>query len=170
MSKELEQLLDAYEWIGDISSKVIINLVKTTKIFEEIFSKHYKKFDLSEPQFNVLYLLSLEEKGVTLSELGERMLVTRANITKLMDRMEASGLVQRIENEEDRRSVKAQLTDKGAELLDKIIPFHVALSKELTSFLTDADKERANELLTKIQRELIKKDLDYGSEIDEKVL
>src|SRR5215212_11309343 len=62
-------------------------------------------------------LSRLEEAGepLTLSELAERLSCVRSNITQLVDRLEADGLVRRVADPADRRSVRAELTELGSE-------------------------------------------------------
>jgi DNA-binding MarR family transcriptional regulator len=62
-------------------------------------------------------LTKLQEAGspLTLSELAERLSCVRSNITQLVDRLEADGLVRRVADPDDRRSVRAELTDLGVE-------------------------------------------------------
>jgi DNA-binding MarR family transcriptional regulator len=48
-----------------------------------------------------------------LSECAKKMTCVRSNITQLMDRLEADGLVRRVEDPQDRRSVKAAVTRLG---------------------------------------------------------
>ena len=73
-------------------------------------------------------LSKLAEAGepLTLGELAERLSCVRSNITQLVDRLEADGLVKRMADPADRRSVRAELTPlgrekhaTGSELLDK---------------------------------------------------
>jgi DNA-binding MarR family transcriptional regulator len=62
-------------------------------------------------------LTRLQEAGepLTLSELAERLSCVRSNITQLVDRLEADGLVRRVADPDDRRSVRAELTELGLE-------------------------------------------------------
>lgn len=62
-------------------------------------------------------LTKLQEAGepLTLSELAERLSCVRSNITQLVDRLESDGLVRRVADPDDRRSVRAELTELGAE-------------------------------------------------------
>lgn len=112
---------------------------------------------LSETQFSALYLIYLAgNDGIMLSTLGEKMNVTRANITTLVDRMVARGLIERIINENDRRSIKAVVTDNGKEIFNSILPKYEEFTSVLLNFLTENEKKRFNELLLKIQEELTK--------------
>lgn len=62
-------------------------------------------------------LTKLAEAGepLTLSELASRLSCVRSNITQLVDRLEADGLVRRVDDATDRRSVRAELTHVGIE-------------------------------------------------------
>jgi len=67
------------------------------------------------------------DQGLKLNELSERMHVTSANVTRLMDHVEHDGYVQRQPDPEDRRVVRAVLTPKGRELLENgalhVVPY-----------------------------------------------
>ncbi|MGH9418581.1 MAG: MarR family winged helix-turn-helix transcriptional regulator, partial [Thermoanaerobaculia bacterium] len=60
-------------------------------------------------------LTKLCEAGepLTLSDLAARLSCVRSNITQLVDRLEADGLVRRVDDASDRRSVRAELTTSG---------------------------------------------------------
>lgn len=62
-------------------------------------------------------LTQLAEAGepLTLSELASRLSCVRSNITQLVDRLEGDGLVRRVDDPQDRRSVRAELTQIGME-------------------------------------------------------
>jgi DNA-binding MarR family transcriptional regulator len=62
-------------------------------------------------------LTKLAEAGepLTLSDLAARLSCVRSNITQLVDRLEADGLVRRVNDSTDRRSVRAELTPVGIE-------------------------------------------------------
>lgn len=129
---------------------------RTVVLIEQVFDKFYKKFKLSKTQFSALYRIYLAgDEGITLSALGDQMFVTRANITTLVDRMVARGLIKRIVNESDRRSIKAVITNQGRDILQEVIPNNQVFSSEILNCLTNKEKERFHEFLLKIQKELI---------------
>ena len=70
---------------------------------------------LSIAKHSALSKLSEAGEPLTLSELAERLSCVRSNITQLVDRLEADGLVRRVADPDDRRSVRAELTDLGLE-------------------------------------------------------
>jgi DNA-binding MarR family transcriptional regulator len=68
---------------------------------------------LSPPKFAVLSQLAQAGEPLTLSELAARVCCVRSNMTQLVDRLEAEGLVRRVDDPEDRRIVRAALTALG---------------------------------------------------------
>lgn len=73
----------------------------------------FKDFDLSPPQFNVLHLLASEPEGMRSGDLAIGLVVDPSNITGLISRLEAEGLVKTAVSKEDRRSRRVTLTAKG---------------------------------------------------------
>jgi DNA-binding MarR family transcriptional regulator len=68
---------------------------------------------LSLAKFGALSKLVAAEEPLPLSTLAERCACVRSNITQLVDRLEADGLVSRADDPRDRRSIRAELTDEG---------------------------------------------------------
>ena len=70
---------------------------------------------LSLAKFGVLAQLEAAGEPLPLSTLAERRACVRSNITQLVDRLEADGLVRRVRDASDRRAVKAEVTSLGRE-------------------------------------------------------
>jgi len=68
---------------------------------------------LSGAKLGVLTHLANAGEPITLGELAARVNCVRSNVTQLVDRLEADGLVRRVDNAKDRRSVRAELTPEG---------------------------------------------------------
>ena len=107
------------------------------------------EYDLTVPQFGVLE--ALHHLGpLSLGELAEKLLVTGGNITYVMDRLEAQGLVYRERSDADRRVVKAFLTDEGRERIAAVFPGHAAFIHDLMSVLEPDERETLRTLLKKL--------------------
>lgn len=151
MSKA-KKLYESYNWIGEIANRTIIEIKKTADILVEIHNVFFQQYNISTTKFNLLIILySAEEEGVSLSDIGEQMLVTRANITGLVDRLERQGFVKRIPQEEDRRRIRAQITEEGREFTNKIIEEYKVWSKEIMNIVEDEEKENLVQLLKRMQ-------------------
>jgi MarR family 2-MHQ and catechol resistance regulon transcriptional repressor len=79
------------------------------------------------------------------------MLVNRANITSLIDRMEKSGLVVRTAEPEDRRYNVVKLTTRGRKLLAQVEPLYAREVKKIMAALEEAAQKRLITMLEKIR-------------------
>lgn len=90
----------------------------------------------SAEQWRVLDKLS-DEKGLAIGELAQQLGMNPPTMTKLIDRMVAAGLVQRIVDDEDTRRVLVFITDSGLVLFGKLsrkaTEFHEGLSESLNA-------------------------------------
>ncbi len=81
------------------------------------FHKQLKQHGLQVPEWRVLATLS-DGDGMTLGELAVRALQRQPTMSKIVDRMERSGLVERRQNESDRRRVCIYITNDGRKRID----------------------------------------------------
>lgn len=76
--------------------------------------------------YDVLVQLAMTDAGrLRMSELADRLLLSRSGVTRLVDRLEKAGLVRRHACESDRRGSWAQLTDAGSARLEDALPRHL---------------------------------------------
>jgi DNA-binding MarR family transcriptional regulator len=71
------------------------------------------------------------ERRVRMSELADKVVLSRSNLTRLVDRLEEAGLVARERSAEDRRGAYAILTDKGQDMRRRMWPLYQAAIREL---------------------------------------
>ena len=76
----------------------------------------------------------------------------KSNVTQLVDRLEADGLVSRAADPNDRRSRLAVLTSAGRKAYTKGIEIQSQAEKELFSALSTEESKQLHELLAKLQR------------------
>jgi len=107
------------------------------------------RYGLTLAQFDVMVHLEHEE-GITQQQLADRLLVTKGNVTGLIDRLEREKLVERRSDSEDRRSHLLYLTETGRAQIVQILPEHKAQLRTLMNILS---KEKQEQLLT-LLREL----------------
>lgn len=93
--------------------RTISSLLHAAHALEERLESSLGKVGLSMPKYSVLSELVTAREALSLSELASRLSCVRSNMTQLVDRLEADGLVQRVGDPGDRRSVRAALTDEG---------------------------------------------------------
>ena len=82
--------------------------------------------DLALTDYDVLVqLAAATERRLRMSELADRLLLSRSGITRLVDRLVADGLVERVMCESDRRGQWAALTDAGRDRMRRAAPTHL---------------------------------------------
>jgi MarR family 2-MHQ and catechol resistance regulon transcriptional repressor len=132
-----------YANFNPLLAQLALNFVYTSEVFQQATGRYMAPFGLSKSTFNVLMLLRHgPEGGMQLHELGELLLVSRANITGLVDHLEREGCVQRAIDTQDRRVRRARITKKGKALLDEFIPVHFGNLRILLQDLS-AEEEKA---------------------------
>ena len=94
---------------------------------------------LSLAKFKALHTLVTAGEPLPLRTLAEHCACVRSNITQLMDRLEAEGLVKRVDDPDDRRSVYAEITDQGRERLKTLWQGATSLQAGLTGGLSESE-------------------------------
>ena len=141
-----------YDEFHKPSVEVALNLAYTYDVIYSHVSRKIEAHGLSLGAFNVLMVLSRHDgDGLQMSELGKLLLVSRANVTGLVDCLVGRGLVDRTEHESDRRVRMVKITGKGSELLESILPAHYARMREMLKGLNDKDKALLSNLLTRLR-------------------
>jgi MarR family 2-MHQ and catechol resistance regulon transcriptional repressor len=132
------------------SAMLMFDLLYSYDVVAGHLSREVGKLDLSLSAFNLLMiLLRSDGKSSPLHELSERLLVSRANITGLVDCLEVRGLVNRLADHTDRRVRLAHLTPAGEQLLESFLPQYHLKVRQLCSGLSDEEKATVSDLLTK---------------------
>ncbi len=104
--------------------------------FNELFKAH----DLTQAQYNALRIVvGASPEGASCQEIGARLLTRVPDVTRLVDRMEASELVARERSAEDRRVVKVRATTKGKRLIRRLDEPVLQLHARQTAHLSLAE-------------------------------
>lgn len=141
----------------DTDTLLVYNVLRTHNSLSPFIDRGLRELNLTGAQLNTLLVLrDAGNDGLSLGEIGRRLVVTRANVTGLIDRLEREGLVRR-EGTADRRVTLARITEKGVGLLEAALPHHRQLLAELLDCLTPDEKEQLIALLTRLRRGLREK-------------
>ncbi|MBD1380332.1 MarR family winged helix-turn-helix transcriptional regulator [Metabacillus arenae] len=107
-----------------------------------------KEHGFNPTEFSVLELLYT--KGPQkLQQIGSRLLLVSGNVTYVIDKLEKNGYIFREQDQNDKRSVYAKLTDHGQAYLDEIYPIHAVRMARAFSGLTPEEQTQLIELLKK---------------------
>jgi DNA-binding MarR family transcriptional regulator len=122
---------------GTSDSQTMYSLVRAAHVLESRLEDALEQVGLSLPKFGALSHLVKEGEPLSLSECASKMTCVRSNMTQLMDRLEADGLVRRVEDPEDRRAVRAVATALGKERyaagLKQVEKVHAEFSDTISS-------------------------------------
>lgn len=129
----------------------MFSLINGARAVEQRLEQALTRVGLSMAKFGALTHLVEAGEPLTLGECAERMTCVRSNITQLMDRLEAEGLVTRVEDPNDRRAVRAQVTPLGAERQAAGEKEVAKVQKELAATLKGMDRGALQRALAAIR-------------------
>jgi DNA-binding MarR family transcriptional regulator len=152
---KFEKVADVCPGFEESSARVVFNLIYTYDVVSTWVQKFLFEHGLAKSSFNILMILRHgPPEGMLLHDLGELLLVSRANVTGLIDHLEEKGMVKRVVDLSDRRARFARITRKGEALLDEVAPLHFRrIADRLRNFSAE-EKEALVGLLTKLRTEM----------------
>lgn len=137
-----------------LSLRLWLQLIKASKAIEgDIGTRFRRTYGQSLARFDVLSQLYRSEDGWTaIGILGDRLMTGSGNITALIDRMAAEGLVERRPSPTDRRSHQVRMTENGAALFHAMTDDHAAWVDEALADVNEKDKKALIGLLVRVRR------------------
>lgn len=112
------------------------------------------KYDLSQQQWTLLAVLYRNGQGMTMTDLGKNLLVTKANMTGMIDRLERDGYVTRHPDQFDRRVTKVMLTDKGTTFIEEITGPRDEFTEEMLQHFSQDERKQLMEHLDRLFEQL----------------
>jgi len=131
----------------------IVIWFKISKIYNENIkeSNHLlKEYGLSSAQFDVLAQIGVG-KEITQSELSEKLLATKGNISQLIVSMENKDYVTR---RQEWKNKYVSLTPKGIEMYNELVPMVEAFQTETFGILDEEERQELLRLLRKVERKI----------------
>ena len=111
-------------------------VLHASSVLESRLEARLSEVGLSLPKLAALHQLTVAGESLPLGQLAERLACVKSNVTQLVDRLEADGLVNRTSDPNDRRSRLAVLTDAGRVAYAKGSEIQKQTEKELFGVLT----------------------------------
>jgi DNA-binding MarR family transcriptional regulator len=125
--------------------------MRLARVFQKIdraSEVHLRPWNLNVAQFDVLARVGAA-KGITQQELADRLLVTKGNISQLLDRLERRGLLKRCQ---EGRTNTLSLTEEGQQLYAQVVPAQEEMVAQHFSALTSQEVNQLLHLLRKLDR------------------
>jgi DNA-binding MarR family transcriptional regulator len=121
------------------------------RAFREAFGQQFR----SEAQFNALRVLASAEAPLTQTDIAGKLMTDKANVSGLLNSMQAAGLVERRPVEGDRRSNHVVLTAKGRRLAAEAGEAYDKKVRVAMAGLTNAEQEQLVRLTRKVREGLV---------------
>lgn len=141
-----------------LAQEAYLSVQRTASVLSSAFTRLFREHGLSEATYNVLRILRgarSERTGGgsrTCSEIGELMVSPVPDVTRLVDRLEARGLVKRARGADDKRVVRVEITKKGLDVLATLDGPVMALHERQLGSMTKTDLARLVLLLARARQ------------------
>jgi len=136
--------------------KLCIELIRCTSQLDRIIDRNLRQqFGQSISRFDLLAQLHREgSKGLTVGELGQRLISAKGNITGLINRMIKDELLTKVSNKEDKRSFQITITAKGQDLFKEMADNHGKWIHQLFGELSSDNMTNMTSMLGDIRNSL----------------
>ncbi|MHB1225501.1 MAG: MarR family winged helix-turn-helix transcriptional regulator [Gemmatimonadaceae bacterium] len=150
MSSELLDELRQRKPFASLAQEAYLSVARTQGVLQGGLERVLKPYGVSPAQYNVLRILrGATPDGLCRNEIQDRLLTRMPDVTRLLDRMERSGLVSRERDTADRRIVTTRLTERGHHLVDSL---DEPIAGEHERRLAHVGEERLRELIRLLAR------------------
>lgn len=148
----IEQWRDQRPDLDTSPMEVIARISRASRFLERGIADVLDLFDLNESQFAVLAALRRAGPPFILSPttLYNSLLISSGAMTNRLERLTAAGLVKRIPDSRDRRSMLVALTPKGNRVIDRALSAHTENEHGLLAGLNPGEREKLADLLRKV--------------------
>jgi DNA-binding MarR family transcriptional regulator len=147
----LKDLARRYPDLKPAATEAFLVFLRVASDVRAYLDARMARHGMSQGKFCLLMQLNQNpESGMSPSELADRVAVSRATVTGLVDGLEREGLIRRERSPRDRRSLALRLTPAGRHLLDRMLPGHYRRAAKLMARLNNAEKKNLVSLLQKV--------------------
>jgi DNA-binding MarR family transcriptional regulator len=155
MPRVLSDDLKMKKPFASLAQEAHLSIMRAAAELEHTSEEIFKPHGITTTQFNVLRILrGAGASGLCRHEVGSRMVRRVPDVTRLLDRMEESGLIIRERTGNDRRYVTARITGKGLAMLDKLEPEVNALHEGLLKHMSASRLRSFIELIGEVREGL----------------
>jgi len=147
---EIEAALIQKKPFRSSHQKVMINLIYTSNQVKEKVNLHFKPYNITSKQYNVLRILKGAQKPISTSIIKDRLIDKMSDASRIVDRLYQKELIEKVICGSDRRLVDVSLSDKGNELIEEIGK-DIDVLDQITNNLNVKEAEQLSRLLDKLR-------------------
>ncbi len=156
LTKKLQREIALNRDFASQEEMVLLSFVHTWQQLERLGKRFFPRFGLSDAQFNVLMILwDYRETGMRQHELASILMVNRASIGGVIDRMEKQQWLQRQRDPVDRRSNYVHITPAGIALMEKVKAAYYALFPDAFVHLNSNQQQDLLKLLEQFRQGIL---------------
>jgi len=134
--------------------EAVLNLLLAAAFVQEQTERVFAKYEISPAQYNVLRILKgAHPAGHPRCEIARRLIERAPDLTRMIDRLERRGLVERASSDQDRRQSISRITPRGLELVERMAPAAAALHRVVSSKLTRSEAAMLSRLCEQLYAE-----------------
>jgi len=154
--RNLRDFAMRYPNMNPSALKTGAELMRTGSDLLAVFETILGKSGLSQGRFLTLIVMNrTPDEEINPSTLAQKLGVTRATMTGLLNGLEKEGLIERRAHTQDRRKVGVLLTAAGRRILDNILPDYYRHFAKLTVYLDEGERQTLISLLKKVNQGLL---------------
>ncbi len=132
-----------------VAEQALIRLMRVGDRLWRESDERFGQWGITDNHYNVLRILNGVGEPISQTEIGRRMLSTRANVTKLVDSLEQKGYVKRLSCG-DRRVNLVALTEAGVQFIEETLSAVITAANETMKPLTREEQKMLFRLLGKL--------------------
>ena len=137
------------------ATECAMNLVLTADLLEKCIAGLLIPFDLSPATGLVLSILADSERPLSPNNIADRLIISRASVTSLLDSLEKRGYARRRPHPSDRRRIWVEPTDLGKHIADEFRPIIHRHQKAWLNVLDEKEQQQLVEMLHRLQSSLL---------------
>jgi DNA-binding MarR family transcriptional regulator len=136
--------------------RIWLRLLTCTQLIErQVRSRLREQFGSTLPRFDLMAQLERHPEGLKMNELSRLLMVTGGNITAIVDQLETEGLVERLDDADDRRAFRIRLTRAGERGFAEMARAHEEWVVELLAGLSRREQDDLLKLLAKVKQHTV---------------
>jgi DNA-binding MarR family transcriptional regulator len=148
---EARRQWESHDWAAPAHMSTITSIMRAQQILIAKVDDALKPFDLTFARYEALVLLYFSRHGeLPMGKMGDRLMLHPTSVTNIIDRLEQQELVLRIPHPTDRRTVLAQITEDGRQVVEKATEAVTSISFGVDG-LTVSELDQLTDLLRKLR-------------------
>ncbi len=138
----------------EFANDVLIDLVKIANMLTKAADQFFRPYNITTAQYNALIILRNSSEKISQQQLSSQMVVSRSDITGIVDKIEKVGYVKRVSHKYDRRIKLLEITKKGLDLIKQVEDTYYERVEKITNDLSLADLKNLDQIIVKIKNSI----------------